>query len=205
MKKTFLIFLTSFILVGCNEIKRETLLDFEFGMTLKDYKAHAYKLAKSDIISLNKSTSGSIVGLVDNQLMTYYLDVGFNTNIPTEIRSYIYPQFDGPELMEDISLYFQRKLSDDEVNKIVNKYKSKYGKPILEDKSWNNGIHYVRWEIQGGDIVVYITIPKDGYDPSVNSYGFYGGIKYSAMGDYEDKLDDLLKEKKGVIEIENDI
>ena len=181
----FGIVLSIFLFVSCSPSKKKTFLDFELGMTYKEYIAHANNLYKSGhITKLNGKDFHYTIKLNDDNYVFF------------KVHAYVYGN-SRLSMLQAESIY---NLSDDEKNQLYNifvKNKGTTSQPYFENSA-NNWIAVWGDKDLWGDEVIderLVFIREDS--------GWRSTLVFMATGGLSDNIDKLDKKENGYIDIEN--
>jgi hypothetical protein len=169
-------------LISCNNYKQKTFLDFELGMSYKEFINHANKLEQSGFISkLNNTDFDYTIKLQDNSYAFFH------------VHCYVYPN----SRLSMIIGNCKYNLNDTEKEQLYNVFVSKHGQTTEPFKKANStNIWRAVWDKDDIDTrLVFVDEDKDGkWETSLN---------FMATGNLGDNIENKEKKENGLIDVEN--
>lgn len=170
------------ILFSCNSYRKKTFLDFEFGMTYKEYQIHANNLLNSGIIT----------NLTDREF-DYAIKLSDSSHAFFQVHAYVYSN----ARLSMLQGKLKHELNELQRRQLCEIFTSKHGKPSEPLAKYDNNIWRAAWD-QENDIMIRLNFFPE-YDPS---YG-YGSMIFMATGNLGDNIKAKDKKDNGVIDVDN--
>lgn len=174
--------LASLLMTFCNNHRQKTFLDFELGMSYKEFVDHANNLEKSGFITkLNNTDFDYTIKLQDNSYVFF------------QVHAYVYPN-SRLSMIKGDCLY---NLNDTEKQQLYDVFVAKHGQttePFKKDYSTN--IWRAVWDKDDIDSrLVFDDDDKDGK--------WETSIIFMATGNLDDNIKKIDKKENGLIDVEN--
>ena len=185
MRKIYLIlfFVTlSLSFNSCNDYREKTFLDFELGMTYKEYIDHASKLEKSGFIEKLDNTDFEYTIKLQNDNYAFF-----------NVHAYVY----GNSRLSMIECKSKYDLDDIQKKQLYDVFVAKNGQTSEPfEKDYTQNIWRAVWDKNDIDQrLVFIDEDKDGKWETI--------IHFMATGSLSDGIEQKDKKENGIIDVEN--
>lgn len=167
---------------SCNSYRKQTFLDFEFGMTYNEYLMHAKNLEKSGFITK-----------LDGREFDYSIKIGDSNYVVFHFKAYVYSN----ARLTMLEGHLASNLSDAEKKQLYEVLALKHGQPSEPfAKNQENKIWYAVWN-QDNDIDIRLVLAD--YDKTIEN----GDLIFMATGKLSKNIEEKNKKENGIINVDN--